>query len=60
MRTIMIIRKKTRPAKRKEGGSQLLNEKPKREARVKKGLNKTKKSEDIQELARTWDEDLCE
>ena len=40
--------------------SQNLREKGERKIKIRKNLTRKKQPEDLQELTRTWDEDLCE
>ena len=47
-----VKREKTNPPKKKETSSQ--------RASTKKILGTTKKSDEVEALALTWDEDLCE
>ena len=48
------------PVKKNNDASQILKRKPGRKVKVGKNSRKKKQSKDLQELARTWDEDLCE
>ena len=51
---------KTKRIKRTKTNSKNKNEPASQRSSAKKNLGKTKKSNEVEALALTWDEDLCE
>ena len=55
-----MTNKKIKNTKKEKVSSQTLRGKPERKTKAKNISGRKKQSEGLEELARTWDEDLCE
>ena len=55
-----MTNKKMKNIKKDESSSKTLKEKTERKTKARNISVRKKQSEDLEELARTWDEDLCE